>query len=81
MESPVPSKILPTLSSPELIRHLSMEGLAQLAGEMRTAICEQVARSGGHLAPNLGVIELSIAMHRVFDFSHDRLLFDVGHQC
>ncbi len=77
----MPTKILPTLSSPEFLRHLSMDGLQELAAEMRTAICEQVARSGGHLAPNLGVIELSIAMHRVFDFSHDRLLFDVGHQC
>ena len=77
----MPQNILPTLSSPELLRHLSMDGLKELAAEMRTAICEQVAKSGGHLAPNLGVVELSIAMHRVFDFSHDRLLFDVGHQC
>jgi 1-deoxy-D-xylulose-5-phosphate synthase len=60
---------------------MSMDELRDLASEMRTAICEQVSRSGGHLAPNLGVIELSIAMHRVFDFAHDRLLFDVGHQC
>ncbi len=58
-----------------------MDGLKELAAEMREAICEQVSRSGGHLAPNLGVVELTIAMHRVFDFSHDRLLFDVGHQC
>jgi 1-deoxy-D-xylulose-5-phosphate synthase len=48
---------------------------------MRNAICDQVKRSGGHLAPNLGVVELMIALHYVFDFSHDRLLFDVGHQC
>ena len=73
--------LLPTMTSPELLRHLSMDGLRQLAAEMRMAICDQVSRSGGHLAPNLGVIELTIAMHRVFDFSHDRLLFDVGHQC
>jgi 1-deoxy-D-xylulose-5-phosphate synthase len=73
--------LLPTMTSPELLRHLSMDGLRQLAAEMRVAICDQVSRSGGHLAPNLGVIELTIAMHRVFDFSHDRLLFDVGHQC
>jgi len=81
MDSAVPQKILPTLTSPDLLRHLSTDGLKELAAEMRAAICEQVARSGGHLAPNLGVIELTIAMHRVFDFSHDRLLFDVGHQC
>jgi 1-deoxy-D-xylulose-5-phosphate synthase len=52
-----------------------------VAAEIRTAICEQVSRSGGHLAPNLGVVELSIALHYCFDFAHDRLLFDVGHQC
>ena len=67
----VTSRILPTLNSPELLRHLSMDGLRDLAAEMRAVICEQVAKSGGHLAPNLGVVELSIAMHRVFDFSHD----------
>ena len=72
-------KILPSLTSPAVLRSMSTEGLAELAAEMRLAICEQVAQSGGHLAPNLGVVELSIAMHRVFDFSHDRLLFDVGH--
>ncbi|MEY4117865.1 MAG: 1-deoxy-D-xylulose-5-phosphate synthase [Planctomycetota bacterium] len=81
MEPAVPQKILPTLTSPDLLRSLSTDGLKELAAEMRAAICEQVAKSGGHLAPNLGVIELTIAMHRVFDFSHDRLLFDVGHQC
>ncbi|MEY2715578.1 MAG: 1-deoxy-D-xylulose-5-phosphate synthase [Planctomycetota bacterium] len=81
MDLTVPQKILPTLTSPDLLRHLSTDGLKELAAEMRAAICEQVAKSGGHLAPNLGVIELTIAMHRVFDFSHDRLLFDVGHQC
>ncbi|MFZ9915442.1 MAG: 1-deoxy-D-xylulose-5-phosphate synthase, partial [Phycisphaerales bacterium] len=74
------AKLLPNMT-PTLLRSLSMEGLQQLASEMRAAICEQVARSGGHLAPNLGVVELTIAMHRVFDFAHDRLLFDVGHQC
>ena len=77
----MPQTILSTLTSPSVLRQLSMEELTQLAAEMRSAICAQVSKSGGHLAPNLGVIELSIAMHRVFDFSHDRLLFDVGHQC
>ena len=77
----MPHKILPSIQSPELLRSLSMDALRDLAAEMRAAICEQVSRSGGHLAPNLGVVELTIAMHRVFDFAHDRLLFDVGHQC
>jgi 1-deoxy-D-xylulose-5-phosphate synthase len=60
---------------------MSMPQLSELAAEMRRAICAQVMQSGGHLAPNLGVIELTIAMHVVFDFAYDRLLFDVGHQC
>ena len=80
-DSPVSLNILPSLTSPAALRSMSMDGLKDLAAEMRVAICEQVSRSGGHLAPNLGVVELTIAMHRVFDFSHDRLLFDVGHQC
>lgn len=73
--------LLSSISSPADLRKLPMDRLPQLAQEMREAICEQVKTSGGHLAPNLGVIELTIAMHYVFDFAHDRLLFDVGHQC
>ncbi len=73
--------ILPQIKSPADLRTLPVEQLNELAGEIRSAIIDQVAQSGGHLAPNLGVVELTIAMHRVFDFSHDRLLFDVGHQC
>ncbi|MFM8639434.1 MAG: 1-deoxy-D-xylulose-5-phosphate synthase [Planctomycetota bacterium] len=74
-------KILPTISGPADLKKLTVDQLPQLAAEVRAAICEQVARSGGHLAPNLGVVDLTIAMHYVFDFGHDRLLWDVGHQC
>lgn len=74
-----------TLLTPNLhpadLRAMSVDDLRQLAAEIRGAIIAQVMASGGHLAPNLGVVELTIALHRVFDFSHDRLLFDVGHQC
>ncbi len=73
--------LLPRIGSPADLRELSVADLERLAAEIRFAICEQISRSGGHLAPNLGVVELTIALHRVFDFSHDRLLFDVGHQC
>ncbi|MBL9000507.1 MAG: 1-deoxy-D-xylulose-5-phosphate synthase [Phycisphaerae bacterium] len=73
--------LLPTIRTPHDLRRLSPEQLPILAQEIRDAICGQVALSGGHLAPNLGVVELSIALHYVFDFSFDRLLFDVGHQC
>lgn len=73
--------LLRQVTSPLDIKAMSMEQLEQLAHELRTAICNQVARTGGHLAPNLGVVELTLALHYVFDFAHDRLLFDVGHQC
>src|SRR5688572_25836048 len=74
-------KLLPTLKTPADLRALSIDDLPIVAAEIRHAICEQIQRSGGHFAPNLGVVELTIALHYVFDFSHDRLLFDVGHQC
>ncbi len=74
-------ELLSGIRSPRDLKALPIDQLPKLASEMRFAICNQVRRSGGHLAPNLGVVELSIAMHYVFDFGHDRLLFDVGHQC
>jgi len=72
---------LDTLAGPKDLRAMSMEQLEALAADIRRAICDQVSRTGGHLAPNLGVVELTIALHRVFDLGYDRLLFDVGHQC
>ena len=72
---------LPTIESPADLRKIPVDELPILAKEIRHVISEQVKESGGHLAPNLGVVELTIALHYVFDFSHDRLLFDVGHQC
>lgn len=73
--------LLETINGPQDLRPLTVEQLTRLAGEIREAIIGQVSATGGHLAPNLGVVELTLAMHRVFDFAHDRLLFDVGHQC
>lgn len=73
--------LLSGIQSPQDLKALSMDQLPLLAQEIRHTICSQVQRGGGHLAPNLGVVDLTIAMHYVFDFSHDRLLFDVGHQC
>jgi 1-deoxy-D-xylulose-5-phosphate synthase len=73
--------LLPTINSPADLKKLSIDDLPVLAQEIREAIFAQVSKVGGHLAPNLGVVELSIALHYVFDFGHDRLLFDVGHQC
>jgi 1-deoxy-D-xylulose-5-phosphate synthase len=73
--------LLETLKSPADLRKLPIERLPEVAADIRKAICDQISKSGGHLAPNLGVVELTIAMHYVFDFAWDRLLFDVGHQC
>ena len=77
----MPKPLLPAIASPADLKKLSVEQLPQLAAEIRQAICDQVSKTGGHLAPNLGVVELTIALHYVFDFASDRLLFDVGHQC
>ncbi len=74
-------RILETIQSPADLRSLSFAELAQLAQEIRERIIEVVCRCGGHLASNLGVVELTLALHRVFDFARDRLLWDVGHQC
>jgi len=73
--------LLNNLKGPADLKRLPIDQLPELAEQIRHVICEQVSRSGGHLAPNLGVVELTIALHYVFDFGYDRLLFDVGHQC
>ena len=75
------TEFLSSIESPADLKKIATADLPKLAVEIRNAICEQVKKSGGHLAPNLGVVELMIALHYVFDFSNDRLLFDVGHQC
>ena len=76
-----PEQLLDRIRSPHQLRRLSMDELAQLTDEIRERIIKVVSRQGGHLASNLGVTELTIALHYVFDFSQDRLLWDVGHQC
>ena len=73
--------LLPQIQTPADLKALSIDQLPIVAGEIRHAMAEQIKKTGGHFAPNLGVVELTIALHYVFDFSHDRLLFDVGHQC
>ncbi|MCE9590094.1 MAG: 1-deoxy-D-xylulose-5-phosphate synthase [Planctomycetes bacterium] len=75
------ARLLPLIQGPADLKKLPIDQLPELAEEIRHAICDQVSKTGGHLAPNLGVVELTIALHYVFDFGHDRLLFDVGHQC
>ena len=73
-------KILDRVNSPIDLKILTMEELQQLAAEIRQLIIEVVAKNGGHLAPNLGVVELTLALHRVFDSPKDKLIFDVGQQ-
>ena len=73
--------ILETLQNPADVKRLSAADTEQLCDELRQFLVEQVSRTGGHLASNLGTVELTVAIHRVFDTSSDRLVFDVGHQC
>jgi len=73
--------LLDRIASPGDVRALPVDELPALAQAIRERILEVVGRNGGHLTSNLGATELIIALHRVFDFSKDRLLWDVGHQC
>lgn len=72
--------ILERIHSPDDVKALDREELPALCDEIRRFLIENVSRTGGHLASNLGVVELTVAIHRVFDTSRDRLVFDVGHQ-
>ena len=80
-KEPSEGRLLPTITSPHQLRRLDVDQLDRLAEELRERIIEVVSRRGGHLASNLGIAELTVALHYVFDFSRDRLLWDVGHQC
>ncbi|MFE2428569.1 1-deoxy-D-xylulose-5-phosphate synthase [Streptomyces sp. NPDC059373] len=72
--------LLTRIKGPRDLDRLSQEQLVELAGEIRTFLVDAVSKTGGHLGPNLGVVELTIAMHRVFDSPQDKVLFDTGHQ-
>src|SRR3954451_23756242 len=72
--------LLQTIDNPAALRQLGKPALLQLARELRAFLLESVARTGGHLSSNLGTIELTIALHYVFDTPRDRLVWDVGHQ-
>ena len=75
-----PTPLLDSIASPADLRGLARAELAPLAVELREFLLESVAKTGGHLSSNLGTIELTIALHYVFDTPHDRLVWDVGHQ-
>src|SRR5690242_15975957 len=74
------ASILESIDSPEQVRKLSLPELEKLAAEIRERLITVLATNGGHLGPNLGVVELTIALHYVFQTPADSLLFDVSHQ-
>lgn len=72
--------LLNTINSPEDVKRLDEQQLVQLAEEIRQFMISVISKTGGHLAPNLGVVELTLALHRVFSTPKDKIVFDVGHQ-
>ena len=77
---PSASGVLASITAPGDLKRLTTEQLILLAAEIRDFLVAKVSRTGGHLGPNLGVVETTLALHRVFDSPRDRLLFDTGHQ-
>lgn len=74
-------EVLTRISSSADVKKLRREELDTLCGELRQAIIDGVAKNGGHLGSNLGAVELTVALHRIYDTAKDRVVFDVGHQC
>lgn len=72
--------LLDAIHRPSDLRALSYDQLDELADEIRIFLLDRISRTGGHLSPNLGIVEVTLALHRVFESPHDRLLWDVGHQ-
>src|SRR5277367_375698 len=79
--SPVQTPLLDRVRHPADLRNFSVEQLRDLADELRAETIDAVSSTGGHLGASLGVVELTVALHAVFDTPHDRLIWDVGHQC
>src|SRR5213592_4916511 len=77
---PAAYELLKTIDDPAALRALDRRGLQRLADELRTFILESVSQTGGHLSSNLGTVELTIALHYVFNTPYDRIVWDVGHQ-
>ncbi len=81
MTQPPKTPLLDTIHLPSDLRRIDDRTLPQLAAEVRAEMVDAVSRTGGHLGAGLGVVELTLAVHKVFDTPEDRLIFDVGHQC
>ena len=73
--------LLERINAPGEIKNLPADEMPALCEEIRQFLIKSVSETGGHLSSNLGVVELTVALHRVLDFPQDKLLFDVGHQC
>ena len=73
--------LLQNISQPRDLKRLSSAQIQQLCGEIRQFLLDSVSKTGGHLASNLGAVELTVALHRVFETPQDAFVFDVGHQC
>src|SRR5512146_3415714 len=73
-------ELLKSINDPTDLRQLESSQLPRLADELRQFLVESVSQTGGHLSSNLGTVELTVALHYVFDTPHDRLVWDVGHQ-
>jgi 1-deoxy-D-xylulose-5-phosphate synthase len=74
-------KLLDQIASPSDLKNLSTRDMNRLANEIRKLIIKTVSKTGGHLSPNLGVVEVTLALHQVFDSPTDKIIWDVGHQC
>ena len=72
--------ILSKIKTPKDVKRLPEENVDALCAEIREKLIEVVSVNGGHLSPNLGVVEMTVALHRVFDFPKDSIVWDVGHQ-
>ena len=75
------TRLLDSIHTLEDYKRIPREQLEELAQEIRLYLVDTVSKTGGHLASNLGAVELTMALHRVFDSPADKLVFDVGHQC
>ena len=73
--------LLDSINQPRDLKQLNEQQVKQLCAEIRQFLLENISKTGGHLASNLGVVELTVALHRVLDTPHDKIVFDVGHQC
>ena len=73
--------LLDSINQPRDLKQLNEQQVKQLCTEIRQFLLENISKTGGHLASNLGVVELTVALHRVLDTPQDKIVFDVGHQC